>query len=72
MWAHRQGDLANSFELPSYVRTDAAIYYKQGRLRTALNFKNLFDIEYFENTGSSIRVNPGEPFTVVGTVSWEF
>ncbi|MEH1836732.1 MAG: TonB-dependent siderophore receptor [Nostoc sp.] len=68
----RQGDLANSFELPSYVRTDAAIYYKQGRLRTALNFKNLFDIEYFENAGSSARVNPGEPFTVVGTVGFEF
>lgn len=25
----RQGDLENSFELPSYMRTDAAIYYKQ-------------------------------------------
>lgn len=25
----RQGDLANTFEVPSYVRTDAAIFYKR-------------------------------------------
>lgn len=68
----RQGYLANSFKLPSYLRTDAAIFYKQRRLRTALNFKNLLDIEYFENAGSSARVNPSKPFTVVGTVGFEF
>ncbi|MEH2444898.1 MAG: TonB-dependent siderophore receptor [Nostoc sp.] len=68
----RQADLENSFQLPSYVRTDAAIFYKQGQLRTQLNFINLFDVDYFESARSILRVYPGEPFTVQGTISWEF
>lgn len=68
----RQGDLANTFKLPSYFTTDAAIFYKQGRLRTQLNFKNLFDVDYFDTALNDLRVFPGEPFTVQGTISWEF
>ena len=68
----RQGDLANSFQLPSYTRTDAAIFYERGRFRTALNFRNLFDLEYFEAADNDLEVFPGEPFTVVGSVSYEF
>lgn len=30
----RQGDLANTFELPSYFRTDATIFYKRDNLNT--------------------------------------
>ncbi len=68
----RQGDLDNTFTLPNYLRTDAAIFYKRGRFRTALNVKNLFDVEYFENSNSDFAVYPGEPLTLEGTVSWEF
>jgi iron complex outermembrane receptor protein len=68
----RAGDLDNTDEVPSYFRTDAAIFYNRDRLRLSLNFRNLFDIEYFENASSSTRVNYGQPFTVLGTVSWEF
>lgn len=68
----RQGDLANTFKLPSYFTTDAAIFYKRGQLRTQLNFKNLFDVDYFDTPLSDLRVFPGEPFTVQGTISWEF
>ncbi|MEC4812228.1 MAG: TonB-dependent receptor [Scytonema sp. PMC 1069.18] len=68
----RQGDLANSFELPSYLRTDAAIFYKREQFRAALNFRNLFDIEYFESSLSRGRVFYGAPFTVLGTISWQF
>ena len=68
----RQGDLDNSFELPSYTRTDAAIFYERGKYRTALNFRNLFDIDYFESSQSDLQVFPGEPFTVLGSVSVEF
>ena len=46
----RQGDLANSFELPSYIRADAAIFYKWGEFQATLNFRNLFDIDYFESS----------------------
>lgn len=67
----RQGDLENSFQVPSYLRTDAAIFYNRDRFRAALNFRNLFDIDYFEGAYVS-NVFPGAPFTVLGTVSWEF
>jgi iron complex outermembrane recepter protein len=68
----RQGDLDNSFQLPSYTRTDAAIFYERGKFRTAVNFRNLFDIDYFETAENDLRVYPGTPFTVVGSVSFEF
>ncbi|MDV2994682.1 MAG: Metal-pseudopaline receptor CntO [Chroococcidiopsis sp. SAG 2025] len=68
----RQGDLENSFTFPSYFRTDAAIFYKRGQFRAALNVINLFDVEYFENSNASFPVYPGEPFTVQGTLAWEF
>lgn len=68
----RQGDLENTFKVPSYVTTDAAIFYKRGQLRTQINFKNLFNVDYFEATRDNLRVFPGQPFTVQGTISWEF
>jgi iron complex outermembrane recepter protein len=69
----RFGDTQNTFELPSYLRTDAAIFYRRERLRAAINIKNLFDIEYFEATQQNItRVYQGNPITVEATVSWEF
>jgi iron complex outermembrane recepter protein len=68
----RQGDLDNTFEIPGYTRTDASIFYNRGKFRTALNFRNIFDIDYFESAQTDLRVRPGEPFTVVGSVSYEF
>ncbi|MBW4643295.1 MAG: TonB-dependent siderophore receptor [Goleter apudmare HA4340-LM2] len=68
----RAGDTGNTFEVPSYLTTDAAIFYKRDRLRAAINIKNLFNVDYFENAFSRLRVSPGAPFTVQGTISWEF
>jgi iron complex outermembrane recepter protein len=68
----RSGDLPNTYRLPSYLRTDAAIFYKRDRFKIALNFRNLFDVEYFDNGSSATRVNYGQPFTVQGTISWQF
>ncbi len=68
----RAGDLDNTYDVPSYVRTDAAIFYNKDRFRVALNFKNLFDVEYFESALSSSRVYYGQPFTIQGTISWQF
>lgn len=69
----RQGDSFNSFQLPSYVRTDAALYYQRDNWRAALNFKNLFDVRYIQSSGDNrLYVNPGEPFTVIGSISVEF
>jgi len=68
----RAGDLDNSFFVDGYTRVDAALYYERDKYRAALNFQNLFDAEYIEGTQSRISVDPGEPFTVQGTVSVTF
>jgi iron complex outermembrane recepter protein len=67
----RQANLANEFQLPSYLRTDAAIFYNRDRFRAALNFNNLFDITYFENFNGR-GVSYGAPFAIQGTISWQF
>ena len=70
----REGDLANSFQIDSYFLTNAAVFYKRDDWRFALNFKNLFDIDYIVSTSNS-RTNgsdPGAPFTVIGSVSYKF
>ncbi|MEH1849807.1 MAG: TonB-dependent receptor [Nostoc sp.] len=66
----RKGDLANTLTVPSYVRTDAAIFYHRDNWRAALNFKNLFDVNYIES--SYFGVYYGAPLTVQGTVSFSF
>ncbi len=68
----RQGDLANSFQLKDYLRTDTALYYRRDRFRAALNVRNLFDIDYASSGSSRNFIYRGEPFTVVGSISWEF
>jgi iron complex outermembrane receptor protein len=70
----REGDLDNSFEVDSYFLTNAAIFYRRDNWRFSLNFKNLLDVDYIkaaENNRSSGNY-PGEPFTVIGSVSVEF
>lgn len=70
----RQGDLANSFELDSYLLTNAAIFYERNRLRLSLNLQNLFDVDFIEGTPRTRTrgIEPGEPFTVLGSISYEF
>jgi iron complex outermembrane recepter protein len=68
----RWADNANTVELPSFLRTDAAIYYERDRFRAALNFRNIFDIESFVGDGSGSILTQGAPFTVLGTISWQF
>nr|WP_230840895.1 TonB-dependent receptor [Gloeobacter morelensis] len=70
--AERPGDLDNTFTLPGFVRTDAAIYYNPGTWKLAVNFKNLFDVRYFEGAQSRSVVVPGQPFTVQGTAGLQF
>jgi len=68
----RTGDLDNSFTVPSYARVDSSLYYTRGKFKTALNFKNLFDVDYFESAQNRESNAPGAPFTVLGSVSVEF
>ncbi|WP_036486305.1 TonB-dependent siderophore receptor [Myxosarcina sp. GI1] len=70
----RQGDLDNSFELDSYFLTNAAVSYERNNWRAALNFRNIFDVDYIAGA-STVRVrgnDRGEPFTVLGSISFEF
>lgn len=68
----RQGDLANTFTLPSYFRTDAAISYEKDQFEAAVNVRNLFNIDYFDSAQNDLRVYSGEPLTVSASVSWAF
>jgi iron complex outermembrane recepter protein len=70
----RFGDLDNTFTIPSFFRTDAAVFYRRDNWRAQLNIENLFDIEYFTsaNFDSRLGVNPGAPLTVLGTITVEF
>ncbi|MEA5605705.1 TonB-dependent siderophore receptor [Nostoc sp. UHCC 0252] len=69
----RAGNLANSFEIPDYLRTDAAIYYRRDAWKAAINIRNLFDTEYYgSSSGLRTLVRTGAPFTIIGSMSWEF
>ncbi|MEH2088170.1 TonB-dependent receptor [Nostoc sp.] len=69
----RQGDLNNSFQVPSYVRTDASMFYRRDNWRVGINVNNLFNVDYIEGTGQRRNnIDPGAPLTVRGTLSVEF
>ncbi|MGL5941592.1 MAG: TonB-dependent siderophore receptor [Waterburya sp.] len=40
---NRPGDTANGFTLPSYLQTDAAIFYTQDNFKAAVSVQNLFN-----------------------------
>ncbi|QZZ21392.1 TonB-dependent siderophore receptor [Leptothermofonsia sichuanensis E412] len=68
----RQGDLANSFQLKDYLRTDVSLFYKRDRLRLGLNIRNLFDTDYTVFAFGRTSNRRGAPFTITGSISWEF
>ncbi|MEM7761933.1 MAG: TonB-dependent siderophore receptor [Cyanobacteria bacterium P01_A01_bin.40] len=70
----REGDLENSFTVDDYFLTNAALFYKRNNWRLALNFKNLFDVDYITATNNrrASGNEPGEPFEVIGSVSVKF
>jgi iron complex outermembrane recepter protein len=70
----RQGNLTNTYTLPGFLRTDAAVFYRRDRFRASLNLQNLFDVTYFEGSrdNTDVRVVVGTPFTFSGQISWEF
>lgn len=72
-YGDRKADLVdNTVELPSYIRTDAAIYYKRDNYQAAINIRNLFDSDYFVSAQNLNRIIPGDPLTIQGTITWQF
>ncbi|QUY43763.1 TonB-dependent receptor [Acaryochloris marina] len=70
----RTGDFQNSFNLDSYFLTSVAIAYQRDNWRFGLNFQNIFDVNYISGIPRTRTrgIQPGEPFTVIGSISYEF
>jgi len=68
----RPGNLDNTFSLPSFFRTDAALFYERDNWRAQLNVENLFDVEYFSSSDEFLGVLPGAPLTISAEVSVKF
>lgn len=68
----RQGDETNSFQVDSYLRTDAALFYRRVGFNAAINIRNLFDTDYVSVPFRQSAVQRGAPFTIIGSISWEF
>lgn len=69
----RFGDNNNSFILEDYFLTNAAISFKRDGWKAAINFRNIFDVDFIQGAENSRRneIYPGEGFTVIGSVSVE-
>jgi iron complex outermembrane receptor protein len=73
----REGDLANSFQLPGYTRLDASLKYTKPightNLTVQFNVQNLLDKEYYSTARPNrVGVTPGEPITFLGSVKLDF
>jgi iron complex outermembrane recepter protein len=66
----RKGNLDNTFSVPDYWRTDAALYYRRNKFRAALNINNLFDREYFRYANDFVEL--GSPLEAQFTLGLEF
>ncbi|BAY68246.1 TonB-dependent siderophore receptor [Anabaena sp. FACHB-709] len=69
----RQGDSSNTYIIPGYLRTDAAIYYKRDNWRAGINIQNLFNEKHYLGANfGRVAIEPGAPLTVIGSFSVTF
>lgn len=81
----RFGDSSNTWTLGSYTKADAAVWYylplnglaalpssSPAQLRLGLNLKNIFDERYFPAAGEILRINVGQPRTLLFSVALDF
>jgi len=72
----REGDVANTFELPSYTRWDASVGYRlrlgRTRITPQLNVYNLLDETYYDTSANRANIRPGIPLTFLGSVKMEY
>ncbi len=62
----------NLYEIEGYATVDAAVSYRVGRLRFAVNLKNLTGTEYETRGFGGVSAIPGRPFEVLGRVDLGF
>ncbi|MEH2452101.1 TonB-dependent receptor domain-containing protein [Nostoc sp.] len=60
----RAADVPNTITTKDYLRTDAAIYYRQDAFNAAINIRNLFDLQYISYNYGGLIFQRGEPFTI--------
>jgi iron complex outermembrane receptor protein len=69
----REGDAVNSFELPSYVRFDAGLYYHLKNWDFKVTCENLADKRYFlASQGFPDIIQPGASRTFVFGAQYHF
>jgi iron complex outermembrane recepter protein len=75
----RQGDQANTFQLPGYARVDAMVSYAfsapgNGKGSLQLNVNNLFDRRFFTGSHQFVQdwIKPGEPRTALLTLRLDY
>ncbi|MDH6106644.1 TonB-dependent siderophore receptor [Anabaenopsis tanganyikae CS-531] len=69
----RQGNDENTYVIPGYLRTDAAIYYQRDNWRSGVNIQNLFNEKYFHGANfGRVAIEPGAPLRVIGSFSVTF
>lgn len=71
----REATLPNTYKLSSYVRTDAAVFYRRDAWRVQLNVNNVFNRKY--DTGGSAgtfnyTLDPSRPRTAQLTANYSF
>lgn len=68
----RQGNLANTVELPDYVTADAMAWARFGKLKAQVNLRNIFDRDYIvsgHGTVGNLNI-PGAPRSVMLTLRY--
>ncbi|GJL56682.1 MAG: ferrichrome-iron receptor [Nitrospirales bacterium] len=75
--SEREGDTANTYQLPGYGRVDTLARYQfpfyATRMSVQLNVFNLLDKTYYESTiGDRFTITPGAPRTFLGSIRIEY
>jgi iron complex outermembrane receptor protein len=72
----KQGDIANTYQLPFFGRVDALVKYKISAAKTTLQFnvENILNQHYYTASlpNNIYAISPGEPITFIGSIKVEF
>lgn len=77
LYSEREGDTANTFQLPGYARVDTLARYQfpfyETRMSVQFNVFNLLDKGYYESTiGDRFTISPGAPRTFLGSIRIDY
>ena len=72
----KQGDIANTYQLPGYGRVNALVKYKIRAAKTTLQFnvENILNHQYYAASlpNNIYAISPGAPITFMGSIKVEF